>query len=139
TVADIMRQPVPPLRENTAFREIADRFLTLPNNFLPVVDERQRFVGVVALRALKEYWSPGQELNSVIAYDVMRPPPACLTPSQKLTDVLPELLASEIRNVPVVNNLTEYRLVGTVQRAQARGFLSEALTRRSTPNIHGRW
>ena len=137
TVADIMREPVPPLRENTAFREIADRFLTLPNNFLPVVDEHQRLLGVVALHDLKEYLSAGQELNSVIAYDVMRPPPACLTPSQKLTDVLPELLASEIRNVPVVNNLTEYRLVGTVARAEALGLLSEAITARSKLKIHG--
>jgi CIC family chloride channel protein len=137
TVGDIMRQPVPPLRENTAFRDIADRFLTLPNNFLPVVDEQQRLLGMVALHDLKEYLTAGQELNSVIAYDVMRPPPACLTPGQKLTDVLPVLLASEIRNVPVVNNLSEYRLVGTVARAEALGLLSEAITARSAPKIYG--
>jgi CIC family chloride channel protein len=49
TVADLMRQPVPPLHENTSFREIADRFLTLTNNFLPVVDGNQRLIGMVAL------------------------------------------------------------------------------------------
>ncbi len=134
-VADLMRQPVPPLRENTTFREIADRFLRLPNNFLPVVDAKGRLIGVVALHDLKEYLNAGQELNGVIAYDVMRPPPACLTPNQKLTDVLPILLASEIRNVPVVNNLSEFRLVGTVGRAEALGLLSEAISVRSTPKI----
>ena len=135
SVADLMRQPVPPLRENTTFREIADRFLTLPNNFLPVVDGNQRLIGMVALHDLKEYLNAGQELSGVIAYDVMRPPPACLTPNQKLTDVLPILLASEVRNVPVVNNLSEFRLLGTVGRAEALGLLSEAISVRSTPKI----
>jgi chloride channel protein, CIC family len=135
SVADLMREPVPPLRENTTFREIADRFLRLPNNFLPVVDGNQRLIGMVALHDLKEYLNAGQELSGVIAYDVMRPPPACLTPNQKLTDVLPILLASEIRNLPVVNNLSEFRLLGTVGRAEALGLLSEAISVRSGPKI----
>ena len=135
TVADLMREPVPPLHESTTFREIADRFLTLTNNFLPVVDGNQRLIGMVALHDLKEYLNAGQELSGVIAYDVMRPPPACLTPNQKLTDVLPILLASEVRNVPVVNNLSEFRLLGTVGRAEALGLLSEAISVRSPHKV----
>ena len=135
TVADLMREPVAPLHENTPFREIADRFLTLTNNFLPVVDSKQRLIGMVALHDLKEYLNAGQELTGVIAYDVMRPPPACLTPNQKLTDVLPILLASEVRNVPVVNNLAEFRLLGTVGRAEALGLLSEAISVRSPHKV----
>ena len=135
TVADLMREPVPPLHENTPFREIADRFLSLANNFLPVVDGNQRLIGMVALHDLKEYLNAGQELSGVIAYDVMRPPPACLTPNQKLTDVLPILLASEVRNVPVVNNLSEFRLLGTVGRSEALGLLSEAISVRSPHKV----
>jgi CIC family chloride channel protein len=135
TVGDLMRPPVPPLRENTSFRDIANRFLTCGNNFLPVVDEKQKFLGVVSLQDMKEYLNAGQELNGVIAYDVMRQPPSCLTPNQRLPDVLPILLASEIRNVPVVNNLSEFRLVGTVATAEALGLLSEAITARSAPKM----
>jgi CBS domain-containing protein len=72
-------------------------------------------------------------LNGVIAFDVMRPPPPCLTPNQKLLDALPVLLASEQRNVPVVNTPKERRLVGAVVRAEALGVLSEAIAPRSTP------
>src|SRR6185436_12394894 len=86
TVADLMRQPVPPISENTTFRQMADRFLTSPNNFLPVVDAKQRFDGMVALHDLKEYLNVGQELCSVIAYDIMRPPPPCLMHNPKLPD-----------------------------------------------------
>lgn len=135
TVGDLTRAPVPPVPENTPFREIAQRFLTLPHNFLPVVDEKQRLLGMIALQDLKEYLHAGQELDSVIAYDIMRPTPICLTPNQKLSDVLPLLLACEIRNVPVVDNLAQKRLIGTVARTEALSVLSEAISARSTSKL----
>jgi CIC family chloride channel protein len=133
TVGDIMRPPVQPLRDNMPFQEIADRFLVSPNNFLPVVDANGRLVGIVALHDLKNFLNARFELSSVIAMDIMREPPACLMPRQRLSDVLPTLLASELRNVPVVNTLTEFKLIGSVPRGQALGVLSEAISA-STPS-----
>lgn len=127
TVGDMMRAPVTPVRETTTLPELAGRFLTSPNNFLPVVDAKTQLIGVVALQDLKEHLNPGAEMSAVIAYDVMRPPPACLTPNQLLLDTLPTLLASEQRNVPVVNSRTENRLVGAVVRAEVLGMLSEVI------------
>jgi chloride channel protein, CIC family len=135
TVGDLMREPIKPLQETAGFREIVDWFLTSPNNFLPVVDREQRLIGMVALQDMKEYLNTGLELSSVIAYDVMRPPPPCLTPSQRLLDALPVLLSSEHKNVPVVNNLTEFRLVGSIARAEALGLLSEAIAAGSRPGM----
>ena len=132
TVGDLMETPVPPLKENTPFTEIAQRFLTSTINFLPVVDRDGRLLGVVWLQDLKEYLTAGQELAGVIAIDVMRPRPVCLTPDQKLSDVLPILLASPQRNVPVVNNLNQHRLIGALVKTEALGLLSEAITVRST-------
>jgi CIC family chloride channel protein len=130
TVGDLMRAPVPPVRENTTFREIADRFLTSSYNFLPVVNDEQRLVGLVALHDLKEYLKAGEELSGVIALDIMRPPPASLTPGQKLHDALPVVLASELRNVPVVSSRAQGRLVGAVERSEVLSLMSEVLTAR---------
>src|SRR5437773_1637299 len=55
TVGDLMRAPISPVRETEALSEIADRFLTSANNFLPVVDAKGQLVGLVALQDLKEY------------------------------------------------------------------------------------
>jgi CIC family chloride channel protein len=128
TVGDIMRPPVSPLPENATLQAISERFLTSSNNFLPVIDGTGRFIGIVALHDMKNFLNAGFELNSVIAGDVMRDPPPCLTPNQHLSDVLPILLASELRNVPVVNTLTDYKLIGAVSRAEALGTLSEAIS-----------
>jgi CIC family chloride channel protein len=133
TIGDLMRAPVTPVRENTPLREIADRFLTNSNNFLPVVDSRQRLLGVVALQDLKEFLNANQDLGAVIAYDVMRPPPPCLTPGQRLLEALPAVLESELRNVPVVNNPAENKLVGAVDRAEVMAIFSEAIATKSDP------
>ena len=135
TVADIMQAPVPPVRESTRFADIAERFLTSTNNFLPVVDGKDRLVGIIALHDLKEWLKSDHELSPVIAYDVMHPPPYCLTPNQKLSDVFPALLKSELRNVPVVNTLADQHLVGSVARAEALGLMSEAISVRSSPKV----
>jgi CIC family chloride channel protein len=127
TVGDLMLAPVPPVRETTALGEIAERFLTSANNFLPVVDARGQLVGMVALQDLKEYLGSEEELLGVIAYDIMRPPPSCVTPNQRLLDILPVVLASEQRNIPVVNTLKENRLVGALGRAEVLGIFSEAI------------
>jgi chloride channel protein, CIC family len=127
-VGEIMREPVPPVRENASFQKLAERFLTSTNNFIPVVDEKQSLVGVIALQDMKEYLHTGHEMSGVIAYDIMREAPQSLTPNQKLVDAFPSLLQSELRNVPVVNNRIEKRLVGSISRAEALQLISEALS-----------
>lgn len=129
TVGDLMREPVAPLLVTTPFRQVADRFLTSPHNYLPVVDQQNHIVGMIALHDLKEHLNAGEELSLVIAYDIMRPPPVVLTPSQSLMDALPVLLTCDLRNLPVVNSPQEKRLVGSLSRAEALGLLSEAMAR----------
>ncbi len=127
TVADIMRAPVTPVRETTTLHEIVDRFLTGANNFLPVVDAKQKMVGVVALQDLKEYLGAEDHSLAIIAYDVMRAPPPCVTPNQRLLDILPVVLSSELRNIPVVDTLKENRLVGALARSEVLSIFSEAI------------
>lgn len=131
TVGDLMRSAVPPIRETATLQEIADRFLSSAHNFVPVVDSQHRLLGVVALQDLKEYLQSGREILGIIAYDVMRPAPACVTPNQPLLDVLPVVLASEQRNIPVVDTLQENHLVGALARAEVLGIFSEVIAARS--------
>lgn len=133
TVGDLMQLPVPTLRETVSLQEIADRFLASPNNFLPIVDSQQRLIGMLALQDLKEFLHNNQELAGVIALDLMRPPPKCLLPGQRLLEALPLVLASEQRNIPVVNNTLENRLVGSLSRAQMLAIFSEAIAEKSKP------
>ena len=132
SVGDLMKPPVTPLRETASLRDISERFLTGTNNFLPVVDAAQKLLGVVALHDLKDVLSNPDPLIGVIAYDIMRPAPVCVTPQQTVTSVMPILLKSELRNIPVVNNLHDFKLIGALDRTEALSILSEAISARST-------
>ena len=135
TVGDMMQAPIPPVRETTPMSEIADRFLTSPNNFLPVVDAKYQLVGVIALHDLKEHLGSEAHMLGVIAYDLMRPPPPCVTPNQRLLEALPVVLTSEQRNIPVVNTLKENKLIGALSRAEVLGIFSEAIAARSKAEV----
>ena len=137
TIGDLMHAPVTPVRENTGLQEIAERFLTGSNNFLPVVDADKRLIGVVSLQDLKEFLNRAGDLRGVIAFDVMRAAPKTLTPAQPLLEALPTVLESELRNVPVVNNYAENRLVGAVARAELLTIFSEAIAEKSDPRGQG--
>jgi len=47
--------------------------------------------------------------------------------------VLPVVLASEQRNIPVVNSLKENRLIGSITRSEVLNLFSEAIAAGSTP------
>ena len=72
-------------------------------------------------------------IRVMLAVDVMRPPPLTLTPNQPLVTALPILLASEQRNIPVVNNQKHQRLIGSLPRAEVLGLFSEAIAVSTTP------
>lgn len=127
TVGDVMLAPVPPVSETDSLPDLAKRFLTSANNFVPVVDENRRLVGMVALHDLKEHLGAGAELSAVIAMDVMRPVPPCVTPNQPLVDVFNLAILSQQQNIPVVNTLADKRLVGALSRAQVLGLFSETI------------
>lgn len=133
TIGDMMRAPVPPLRETASLRELAERFLSSSNNFVPIVDAQKKFIGIIALHDLKEFLNSTQNLAGIIAYDLVRPTPKTLTPGQRLLDALPIVLQSELRNVPVVNNPVENQLVGSVSRAEVLAIFSEAIAEKSKP------
>jgi len=124
-VGDVMLAPVTPVRETTSMPDLAKRFLVSANNYLPVVDDVGRLVGVVALQDLKEHLGAGAELSAVIAMDVMRPPPVCVTPNQTLLEVFNLALESPQQNIPVVSTLAEKRLVGALPRSEVLGIFSE--------------
>ena len=126
TVGGRLLPPVQPVADYARLKNIAARFLTGPNNFLPVVDSHQRLVGVVALQDLKGFLKTERVLDAVIASDVMRPPPPCLVPGQRLLDALP-VAASELKKIPVINSHAKHRLVGSVSRTEVLVLFSEAL------------
>lgn len=126
-IGDIMRAPVPPVRDASLLPEVAAQFLRHTYNYLPVINDKEHLVGLVALHDVKPHLHRAEELKSVIASDIMIPVPQVLTPNDLVLDALPKLLKSDQRNIPVVNDLRQRRLVGSVSKSEALALLSEAI------------
>ena len=126
--------PTSPIKETAVLPEISDIFLKSPRNYLPVLSNDKRLVGIISLQDVKAYLNAGEELRAVIALDLMRPLETMLTPNARLMDALPTIMGSEMEMIPVVNSEREMRLVGSVSRSKTLGLLSEALGESSQEN-----
>ena len=126
-IGDIMRAPVPPVRDDTLLPDVAACFLKHAYNYLPVINDKEHLIGLVALHDVKPHLHAQDELKSVIASDIMIPVAQVLTPNDLVLDALPKLLKSDQRNIPVVNDLRGLRLVGSVSKSEALALLSEAI------------
>jgi CBS domain-containing protein len=135
TVGDLMRSPIEPVRDIAPVADVAQRFLSCTNNYLPVVNAERSLIGIIALHDLKEHLTRGEDLKWVIALDVMRPPPPVILPGQRLLEALPIIVASDQRNIPVVNNRKEMCLIGSVLRAEALGIVSGAIDAGGKPGV----
>jgi len=130
----VMVGPTSPIKETAVLPEISDIFLKSPRNYLPVLSDDKRLVGIIALQDVKAHLTAGEELRAVIALDLMRPVETMLTPNARLMDALTTIMGSEMEMIPVVNSVREMRLVGSVSRSKTLGLLSDAIGQSSQEN-----
>ncbi len=133
-IGDVMVGPTSPIKETASLPEISNIFLNSPRNYLPVMSQDKRLVGVISLQDLKAHLNAGDELRAVIALDLMRPIGTFLTPNRQLMDALPEIMGSEMEMIPVVNSNREMRLVGSISRSKTLGLMSEAIAKSGEEN-----
>ena len=133
-IGDVMVGPTSPIKETAVLPEISDIFLKSPRNYLPVLSNDKRLVGIISFQDVKAHLNAGEELRAVIALDLMRPVETMLTPNARLMDALPTIMGSEMEMIPVVNSEREMRLVGSVSRGKTHGLLSEAIGESSQEN-----
>lgn len=88
----------------------------------PVCDQEGRVLGLVASAALRLLATEAENADSVVAADLMQGP-ATVRPEDDLADAIRGLLASGMRQIPVVGE--DDRLLGVLDEAQ----LAEAFAR----------
>ncbi len=135
SIGDWMSDPIYVIPQNTRFSEIVETFLQNPIEHLTVIDDEGGITGEVCLEDLKAWLKQGSDLEVVIAMDIMRPPPEFLTADARLSQALPLLLRNSNRYIPVVNNSSRKKIIGTLARGELLNYFSEAISRQSQPGI----
>jgi CIC family chloride channel protein len=132
TVRDIMRSEQTTVPVTTALPQLLDRFITTRRNHLYIVDEKNRFCGVISIAdasaALRETRTP----QATVAGDIMNTRFQTTTPGEHLDEVLQRFWVEECERLPVLDGPESRRVIGTISQRDILGVYSlEVLHRRA--------
>jgi CIC family chloride channel protein len=126
-VKDMMRPDPPVVLPSANFAEVAQLFLSVRVNHLYVVDETNRFLGVVSLHDIKPYLGEPDLADLVMARDIVREDFPRVAPDQTLTDALAGFLGLSAERIPVVDR------DGTLRGSLSKSDLLLALVEKRKP------
>ena len=129
-VADVMHDDVTAINHSVPFPGVVERFLKEPYNFLYVTDGHGKFLGAIRLHALKEMLNQGDALQSVVAHDLLDDSFEVVTPKDNLADTMEKFWRQNCERLPVVNNLTDRKLVGWMSKRDLIGVYSQEILRK---------
>jgi CIC family chloride channel protein len=110
-------QDIPTLRPGDQLPEIVKRFNIASYHALPVTDTQGRLLGVVGLEEVL-LASQSKDLSGlVVAADLMQSDIVPLIPEDLLDRALELFVESDLLALPVVDGLSERRVIGVVKRA----------------------
>jgi CIC family chloride channel protein len=115
-VRDLMkRQPVSVI-ETAGFEEIAGVLASHTFKHLYVIDHDHRFLGAIALQDLKPFLQDKDMPRMVIALDIMQDDIPTLTGDASLKESLDVFSRHDGERLPVLDNLTDRRLLGSLAK-----------------------
>ena len=129
-VADVMHDDVTAVNHSVPFTGVVERFLKEPYNFLYVTDGHGKFLGAIRLHALKEMLNQGDALQSVVAHDLLDDTFEVVLPTDKLADTMEKFWRQNCERLPVVNNLTDRKLIGWMSKRDLIGVYSQEILRK---------
>lgn len=116
-VANLMKSNPPAVKETARFEEIAQSFIAHRFNFLYVVRETGRFLGVVSLHDVKGFLNQPELAELVIARDVLHEDFPTISPQATLTEALDTFSRHQGERLPVVSDESERRLMGSISKS----------------------
>ena len=114
-VRDLMKTDPLTVSSGAHFAEIGQKFIATRVNYL-YVTEGDRFVGAVSLHDIKNYLNTPELAELVIAEDIVRHGFPVVRPEASLAEAMETFVHHDGERLPVVNNPTENRLIGSISK-----------------------
>jgi CIC family chloride channel protein len=129
-VANLMHDDPVAVRQTDSFATVVEHFVKLRHNYLYVVDDESRFVGAIPLHELKAVLNQQDQLQVVIAHDLVNPEFAFVTPDDALADTMETFWRQNSERLPVVNNAADRKLVGWISKRDLIGVYNQEILRK---------
>ena len=125
-VSEVMTRDVVTVLPETPIQELTELFLQTNRHAFPVLDERERLVGIVSLTDLRNAESDQLFVKDLMISDVVR-----AYPDEALDVALGRMGPHDLSRLPVVSRADPHRLLGVIRRNDLVRAYNLALTRKS--------
>ncbi|MBI5916713.1 MAG: chloride channel protein [Bacteroidetes bacterium] len=102
-LTDILESEVETVRTTHSVREVISKFLRSRQNIFPVIDDQQKFSGIILLEDLKDLLFDEERSAKLLAKDVAVQPPATLVLGEKMADVMQKFDSTWVWKLPVLS------------------------------------
>ena len=126
-VSDVMHEDVEHILPTEPFPKLVERCLQTRYNNLYVADESGRFLGAVPLPTIRLMLHQGENLNTVIALDLLDDQFEFVTPDQKLADTMEKFWRQNSERLPVLSDATSRKLIGWISKRDLIGIYSQEI------------
>jgi CIC family chloride channel protein len=128
-VRDLMKKDPLSVRETSRFGAVATALAAHTFKYLYVVAEDGRFLGSIALQDLKPFLQDQDLPQVVIALDLMRDDIPVLTADASLKESLEIFARHDGERLPVIDNLKDRKLVGSLAKTDVLLTLAHGVGR----------
>jgi chloride channel protein, CIC family len=116
SIVDLIRQDPVTLPKNATFAEIAQSFVQNRFQHIYITDKDRRLLGAVSLHDVKAYLDRPELETVVIAADIMDENFPRISPLQGMGEALQKFSEAQSERLPVVDNLHNQRLIGSISK-----------------------
>jgi CIC family chloride channel protein len=133
-VMDLMKTSPPVVAVTAGFSEIAQNFISHRFNYLYVVNEDRRFLGVVSLHDIKPYLNEPEMADVIIAEDILREDFPTVTPNVPLQQALEYFGHHDGERLPVLDE-TDHKLMGSISKSDLLLAIAERAKMDTAPAL----
>jgi CIC family chloride channel protein len=115
-VENVMHSEIEAVRRTDNFRTVVEAFLRYRFNYLYVVDDSGRFLGVISFHGMKDVLGHADSLEMVIAQDLLTEDFQTVSPGDTLADTMERFWKQNSERLPVVAGDGSRTLVGWISK-----------------------
>ena len=115
-LVDLIKRDPLTLPQNATFAQIAQTFVQHQFQHIYVIDDDRKLLGAVSLHDVKAFLDRPELETVVIAADIMDENFPRTSPLNSMADALKKFSETRSERLPVVDNLTSQRLIGSISK-----------------------
>jgi len=132
-IADLIQRDPLTLPSNATFADIAKIFVHHRLQHIYIIGKDKRFLGAVSLHDIKEFLDRPELAQMLIAAELMNENFPRISPIQGMGEALEKFSEVRAERLPVVDDLTTLRLIGSISKTDIMLYLAGKQTAQKQP------